>query len=65
MTNNAYNYRVTDKPDSELVVIMPGLNLEEAKAELLNKYGDRLVSISSQIISETPAINNLTRPNNE
>ncbi len=40
-----YCYRVTDKPKSELVAIMPNTELEEATENLKNKYGERLIDV--------------------
>jgi hypothetical protein len=40
-----YCYRVTDKPNSELTVIMPSTELDEAEVKLREKYGDRLLSV--------------------
>ncbi len=40
-----YCYRVKDKPHSELVVIMPNTELDEAIENLKNKYGDRLLDV--------------------
>jgi hypothetical protein len=41
----AYCYRLTDKPNSELWVIMSGTNLVEAKASLERRFGIRLVAV--------------------
>ena len=41
-----YCYRVTDKPNSELTVIMPNTELIEAEVKLREKYGDRLLSVN-------------------
>jgi hypothetical protein len=41
-----FNYRVTDKPDSDLTVIMPNTTLSEAKEKLTDKYGDRLLTVT-------------------
>jgi hypothetical protein len=40
-----YCYRVTDKPDRELTVIMPNTELDEAKEKLKYKYGARLIDV--------------------
>ena len=40
-----YCYRVTDKPSSELSVIMPNTELPEAIEILNDKYGDRLIEV--------------------
>lgn len=40
-----YCYRVKEKPDSELVVIMPNTELNEAYENLRLKYGDRLLTV--------------------
>jgi len=40
-----YCYRMKDKPSSELTVIMPGTELDEALEKLQNKYGDRLLDV--------------------
>ena len=50
-----YCYRVTDKPDSQLTVIMPGTELDEAEAKLKEKYGDRLLSVTPMAtMAESP-----------
>ena len=40
-----YYYRTTEKPNSELVAIMPGVELDEATASLKLRYGDRLLAV--------------------
>lgn len=40
-----YCYRVKDKPDTELTVIMPNTELNEAYQNLKLKYGDRLLTV--------------------
>ncbi|MDI1278804.1 hypothetical protein [Methylobacter sp.] len=40
-----YCYRTTEKPSAELVAIMPGTELVEAREKLKNKYGDRLLDV--------------------
>lgn len=40
-----YCYRVKDKPNSELVVIMPNTELDEAYASLRLRFGDRLLTV--------------------
>jgi hypothetical protein len=40
-----YCYRVKEKPDSELVAIMPNTELDEAYENLRLKYGDRLLTV--------------------
>lgn len=39
-----FNYRVTDKPDSELTVCTTD-NLVEVEEGLINKYGERLLTV--------------------
>jgi hypothetical protein len=38
-------YRVKDKPNSELTVLMPNTELDEAYQKLRLKYGDRLLTV--------------------
>lgn len=40
-----YCYRVKEKPNSELVAIMPNTELNEAYESLRLKYGDRLLTV--------------------
>jgi len=40
-----YNYKIKDKPDFLLRVIMPDCDLQEARHILKNKYGDRLLMV--------------------
>lgn len=40
-----YSYRVKSKPSSELTVIMPNTELDEAIVKLNEKFGDRLLSV--------------------
>lgn len=40
-----YCYRVKEKPNSELVAIMPNTELNEAYENLRLKYGDRLLTV--------------------
>lgn len=40
-----YCYRVKEKPDSELVAIMSGVELDEASKSLKLRYGDRLLDV--------------------
>ena len=40
-----YNYKIKDKPDFLLRVIMPNCDLQKAKHILKNKYGDRLLMV--------------------
>lgn len=50
-----YCYRVTDKPNSELTVIMPNTELIEAEAKLKEKFGDRLLSVEPMAtMAESP-----------
>lgn len=44
-TIKVYCYRMTDKPTTELTVIMPNTELEEAIEKMKNKFGDRLLDI--------------------
>ena len=46
-----YCYRVTDKPDSELVTLKPNVELAEATQELKERYGDRLLDVYPMIIN--------------
>ena len=48
-----YCYRVTDKPDSELVTLKPNVELAEATQELKERYGDRLLEVYPMIINPT------------
>ncbi len=48
-----YCYRVTDKPDSELVTLKPNVELAEATQELKERYGDRLLDVYPMIINPT------------
>ena len=50
MSNPVYCYRLKDQPDRELVVIMPDTQGEDPLAEMLNKFGDRLLSFEPQRI---------------
>jgi hypothetical protein len=40
-----YCYRVKEKPDSELVAIMPGASLAEAQESLSLRFGDNLIEV--------------------
>ncbi len=40
-----YCYRTTEKPNSELVAIMPGQSLEEARESLVLRFGARLLDV--------------------
>ena len=40
-----YCYRTKEKPDSELVAIMPNTSLAEAHESLSLRYGDRLLAV--------------------
>jgi len=40
-----YCYRVKDKPNTELTVLMPNTELDEAYQNLKLKYGDRLLTV--------------------
>jgi hypothetical protein len=40
-----YCYRVTDKPNAKLTVIMPGTELEEATEHLQAMFGSRLLEV--------------------
>jgi ArsR family metal-binding transcriptional regulator len=40
-----YCYRVKEKPDSELVAIMPNASLSEAHESLRLRYGNRLLAV--------------------
>lgn len=44
-TIRVYCYRVKEKPNSELVAIMPNTGLDEAYEDLRLKYGDRLLTV--------------------
>jgi hypothetical protein len=48
-----YCYRVTDKPDSELVTLKPNVELTEATQELKERYGDRLLSVTPMNFNQT------------
>jgi hypothetical protein len=41
----AYCYRVTDKPESELWVIMPNTGLAAATERVRHRFGDRLITV--------------------
>ena len=45
MVNDSRLYRVKEKPDSELVAIMPGASLAEAHESLSLRYGDKLIAV--------------------
>ncbi|MDD5319145.1 MAG: hypothetical protein PHD43_00765 [Methylococcales bacterium] len=53
-----YCYRVKDKPISELTVIMPNTELDEAYQKLKLKYGDRLLTVY-----ERPCFTTDNKPN--
>ena len=40
-----YHYRITDKPDSRLVAIMPGYDLSQARLSLEDRFGVRLLEV--------------------
>jgi hypothetical protein len=40
-----YCYRMTDKPYTELTVIMPNTEFDEAIEKMKNKYGDHLLDV--------------------
>ena len=40
-----YEYRLTDTPDTWLVWIAPGCELEEARASLSKRFGSRLLDV--------------------
>ncbi len=40
-----YCFRVKEKPNSELVVIMPNTELDEARKSLMLRYGERLLAV--------------------
>jgi hypothetical protein len=42
---NVFLYRTTEKPNSELTVIMGDTNLDEAIEKLKNQFGDKLISV--------------------
>jgi hypothetical protein len=48
-----YCYRVTDKPHSKLVTLKPNVELTEATQELIERYGDRLLSVTPMIFNQT------------
>jgi hypothetical protein len=56
-----YCYRTTEKPATELVVIMPDTEPDEALDKLKNKYGNRLLDVypSPHCMAGMP--NNATR----
>jgi hypothetical protein len=56
-----YCYRVTDKPDRELTVIMPNTELDEAVEKLKVKYGDRLLDVYTSPYCMTGVIANSTK----
>jgi hypothetical protein len=43
--NKVYCYRTTERPSAILTMITPNSDLSEAKADLLLKYGDRLIDV--------------------
>ncbi|WP_411726399.1 hypothetical protein [Methyloglobulus sp.] len=45
MATRGYCYRHADKPSSELWAIMPNATLEEARASLRRRFGDKLVCV--------------------
>jgi hypothetical protein len=56
-----YCYRMKDKPTSELTVIMPGTEFDEALENLKNQFGDRLLDVypSPSCMSSLPV--NITK----
>ena len=56
-----YCYRVSDKPDRELTVIMPNTELDEAVEKLKVKYGDRLLDVYTSPYCMTGVIANSTK----
>lgn len=58
-----YCYRVKDKPNSELIAIMPDTELDEAYQNLKLKYGDRLLTVyESQRFKAETEVNEKTLP---
>jgi len=59
-TLRVYEYRLTDNPDSWLVLIAPGCDLEQATRTCHNKFGsDRVIEVrvykySARIICKQP-----------
>jgi hypothetical protein len=43
-----YQYRLTDSPESRLIMIAPGCDLEEARENLCKRFGDRLLDVCPQ-----------------
>ncbi len=41
-----YNYKIKDRPNSLLRVIMPGTELQTARGILKDKFGDRLIMVA-------------------
>jgi len=40
-----YRYRLIDKPDSWLTMIVPDCNLEEARRSLRLRFGEKLTAV--------------------
>ena len=49
-TLGVFVYRITDTPESELVMIAPDTTLEEAERELRLRYDDRLLSVRRKTV---------------
>jgi hypothetical protein len=56
-----YCYRMKDKPNSELTAIMPGTELDEARENLKNKFGDRLLEVYPSPYCMTGTLANSTK----
>jgi hypothetical protein len=42
-----FKYRITDSPDSWLVLIAPGCDLDDARESLRRRFGSRLVDVQT------------------
>ncbi len=52
---NVYCYRTTEKPSSELTVIMANTTLDEANVKLKEMFGDKLISVTPMAaMAESP-----------
>jgi hypothetical protein len=60
-----YCYRVKDKPNSELTVLMPNTELDEAYQKLRLKYGDRLLTVYERLRYTTDNKPNQKNINNQ
>lgn len=43
-----YRYRHAEKPDSDLICILPGCDLAEAETSLKRRFGDKFISVLNE-----------------